>query len=184
MSSMLLPLSVVIAAPAPLRSEAIVSSPTEANATVPHASESPNDEVQGTVGRRPSGAEVGGGKQAAQGPMPEVVSAAGNPAPMPHGALSPEAVGRRILSTAFVRVDAHGYLTVERHDGRVVVLRDVVMRPLDYCGVEVVGGTPRRRYCGRYVDVAAARPGKNEAVEPVSAGSDPVRPPRMTSGRK
>lgn len=78
----------------------------------------------------------------------------------PAGEDSPaEARGRRILSTAFVRVGADGQLTVELHDGRVLVLRDVVMRPRDYCGVQVAGDPARARYCGGYAEVAAARPG-------------------------
>jgi hypothetical protein len=75
-----------------------------------------------------------------------------------------EAGGRRILSTAFVRVGPDGHLTVELRNGRVLVLRDVVMRPKDYCGVQVPGG----RYCGGYAEVAAARPGG--AAVPDQAG--------------
>jgi hypothetical protein len=81
-----------------------------------------------------------------------------------------EALGRRILSTAFVRVGPDAQLTVELHDGRVLVLRDVVMRPKDYCGVQVAGDPARARYCGGYAEVAAARPGGAQAdpnsVEP------------------
>jgi hypothetical protein len=53
--------------------------------------------------------------------------------------------------------DAH--LTVELHDGRVLVLRDVIMRPKDYCGVQVAGDPARTKYCGGYAGVAAAWPG-------------------------
>lgn len=70
-----------------------------------------------------------------------------------------EALGRRILSTAFVRVGPDRHLTVELHGGRVLVLRDVVMRPRDYCGVQVAGDPARTKYCGGYAEVAAARPG-------------------------
>jgi hypothetical protein len=70
-----------------------------------------------------------------------------------------EALGRRILSTAFVRVGPDGHLTVELHDGRVLVLRDVVMGPKDYCGAHVAGGSAPVRYCGGYAEVAVARPG-------------------------
>ena len=63
------------------------------------------------------------------------------------------------MSTAFVRVGPDGHLTVELRNGREMVLRDVVMRPRDYCGVQVLGGSAGKRYCGGYGDVAAARPG-------------------------
>jgi hypothetical protein len=68
-----------------------------------------------------------------------------------------EAEGRRILSTAFVRLGPGGHLTVELRDGRTLVLRDVVMRPRDYCGVQAAGEPAR--FCGGYAEVAAARPG-------------------------
>jgi hypothetical protein len=63
------------------------------------------------------------------------------------------------LSTAFVMVGPDGHLTVELRTGHVLVLRDVVMRPKDYCGVQVLGGPAGKRYCGGYAEVAAARPG-------------------------
>jgi hypothetical protein len=63
------------------------------------------------------------------------------------------------LSTAFVRLGPGGQLTVELRDGRAIVLRDVVMRPRDYCGVQVADGSAGTRYCGGYGDVAAARSG-------------------------
>jgi hypothetical protein len=63
------------------------------------------------------------------------------------------------LSTAFVRVGPDGYLTVELRDGRVLVLRNVVMRRKDYCGLQNVGGADGAEYCGGYAEVAAARPG-------------------------
>lgn len=75
-----------------------------------------------------------------------------------------EARGRLILSTAFIRVGAGGHLTVELHDGRVLALRDVVMRPRDYCGVQIAGDLPPARYCGGYAEVAAARPGGAQAA--------------------
>ena len=71
--------------------------------------------------------------------------------------------GRRILSTAFVRVGPDGQMTVELQNGGVVVLRDVVMRPTDYCGIQVAGDSVRARYCGGYAEVAAARPGGTAA---------------------
>jgi len=109
-----------------------------------------------------------------------------NPGPVPASlpADSPaEAEGRRTLSTAFVRVGPDGHLTVELHDGRAMVLRDVVMRPRDFCGVLVLGGSAGKRYCGGYGDIAAARPGGGPApgapdpatLNPVELGRSPAK---------
>jgi hypothetical protein len=109
--------------------------------------------------------------QAAQGPIPEAVSVIGSPAPVPPTESPASAQGRRTLSTAFVMIGPDGHLTVQLRSGRVLVLRNVVMRPKDYCGVHVLG--PRgTQYCGGYADVAAARPGG----APASAWADPVGP--------
>ena len=94
-----------------------------------------------------------------------------------------EAEGRRTLSTAFVMVGPDGHLTVELRDGRFIVLRDVVMRPRDYCGVQVIGGSAGKKYCGGYGDVAAARPGGGpnpgapdpKTLKPVELGSSSER---------
>lgn len=95
-------------------------------------------------------------------PAPEAIAKKSAPGPL---ADSPaEARGRLILSTAFVRVGPDGHLTVELRDGRVLALRDVVMRPRDYCGVQVAGDAARAKYCGGYAEVAAARPGGAQAV--------------------
>lgn len=90
-------------------------------------------------------------------PEPRSGSGAAKPASTPTKDAPEEALGRRTLSTAYVRVGPGGYLTVELRDGSVVVLRDVVMRPKDYCGVQVLGGSTGTRYCGGYADIAAAR---------------------------
>jgi hypothetical protein len=97
--------------------------------------------------------------KAAQGPMPEAVSAAENllPAPGPLADSPEEARGRRTLSTAFVRLGPGEHLTVELRDGRVLALRDVAMRARDYCGVQVSRGAAGKRFCGSYADVRAAR---------------------------
>lgn len=86
-------------------------------------------------------------------------------APAPLADSPAEAQGRRTLSTAFVRVGPDGHLTVELHNGHVLVLRDVVMRPRDYCGVQVAGDRARAKYCGGYAEVAAARPGGGPASD-------------------
>lgn len=103
--------------------------------------------------------------------MPEAVSAADNPAPARLADSPAEARGRRILSTAFVMMGPGGTLTVEQRDGRVLVLRDVVMNRKTYCGVEAAGGSRGSRHCGGYADVAAARAGGAPVAHPVAPGS-------------
>jgi hypothetical protein len=99
-------------------------------------------------------------KEAAmRNPSPPPAQAAERPASAKRADSPAEAEGRRTLSTAFVRVGPDGHLTVELRDGRAIILRDVVMRPRDYCGVQVLGGSAGKQYCGGYADVAAARPG-------------------------
>lgn len=82
------------------------------------------------------------------------------------------AQGRRILSTAFVRMGPDGHMTVELRDGRVLVLHNVVMNPTDYCGMQGVGDAAGTKYCGGYTEVAAARPGG----APNPGQPDPVAP--------
>jgi hypothetical protein len=78
-----------------------------------------------------------------------------------------------------------GHLTVELRNGRAIVLRDVVMRPRDYCGVQVLGGSAGKRYCGGYGDIAAARPGGGPAPDaPNPAALNPVGPGRSPSERE
>lgn len=110
--------------------------------------------------------------------------APGKIAPDPLADSPAAALGRRILSTAFVWVGPDGYLTVDLHDGRVLVLRHVVMRPRDYCGVQAAGDPARARYCGGYAEVAAARPGGGPApAETDRAVSTPVEPRRGSAER-
>ena len=167
----------------------------------PETAMRPTDPVSGTTAPG-SPAQAMPPAQAMQGPIPVPVSAAGNPAPArpddvpatPPPDLPARAQGRRTLSTAFVRIGPDGQLTVERRDGRVLVLRDVVMRPKDYCGVQVVGPAAGQvvgpaagqvvgpvagvRYCGRYDEVLAARPGGMPAPDqPDLAPSAPRRSP-------
>jgi hypothetical protein len=78
-----------------------------------------------------------------------------------------------------------GHLTVELRNGRAITLRDVVVRPRDYCGVQVLGGSAGTLYCGGYGDVAAARPGGAPAPDSLNPASlDPVEPGRGPSGRE
>lgn len=133
---------------------------------------------QGLVVPSPTGQDGDDRQKAAQGPIAEPVSAAENLAPaipvlvpaVPAN-LSADAVGRRTLSTAFVMVGPDGHLTVELRSGRVLLLRDVVMHPKDYCGRQVLGGLPGKRYCGSYADVGAARPGGIPIADDASATS-------------
>ena len=113
-----------------------------------------------------------GPEQSAPGTIPPI--AAPNAEPLTD--TPAEALGRRTLSTAFVRVGADGHLTVELHDGRVLVLRDVVMGPKDYCGMQIVGNPASTKYCGGYAEVAAARPGGGG--QPASDISNAGEPPR------
>lgn len=122
-------------------------------------------------------------EQAGQGAVPEPVTVAENSRPAPPRDSPAEAEGRRTLSTAFVMMGPGGHLTVELHDGRAIVLRDVVMRRKDYCGVQVVGGAAGTRYCGAYGDLAAARPGGMPTPdEPNPAALNPAGPARIPSG--
>lgn len=103
---------------------------------------------------------------AALGPAAQPISAAENPAPALAADSSAAARGRRTLSTAFVRVGADGLLTVQLHDGRVLVLRNPVMRRTKYCGMQLLGDKSGTEYCGGYAEVAAARPGGAPASTP------------------
>ena len=118
-------------------------------------------------------------------PPKEAIMRNPDPAPAPRADSPAEAEGRRTLSTAFVRVGPGGHLTVELRDGRAMVLRDVVMRPRDFCGVQVVGDSAGRRYCGGYGDIAAARPGGAPAPDaPNPATLNPVEPGRSPAKRE
>ncbi len=120
---------------------------------------------RGSDASSPTRSDAGDADRAALGPSAKPVSAAENPLPASPADSPAEAQGRRTLSTAFVMVGPDGRLTVELRDGRVLDLRDVVMRPKDYCGLQVSGGTAGAKYCGGYAEVAAARPGNVPAPE-------------------
>lgn len=151
----------------------------------------PGSSAAGPKGRGPAtsgptGQDANERVHAVQGPVPEPVSAADNPGSIPASAIPAlgvlgntpaEALGRRIVSTAFVMVGPDGNLTVELLNGQVLVLHNVVMRPRDYCGLHMTGRPNGTKYCGRYADVAAARPGGLAApVEPGPAASNPLAP--------
>ncbi len=86
--------------------------------------------------------------------------------------------GRRILSTAFVRVGPDNILTIELRTGAVLTLRNVTMGPRSFCGERVeADGAPGRRTCAGYADVAAARPDPGRAfAEPVDVVGDGPAP--------
>ena len=120
-----------------------------------------------------------------QGSIAEPVSATEDPAAAPPADSPAGAMGRRILSTAFVMLGPDGHLSVELRNGRTMVLRDVVMRPREYCGVQVLGDAAGTRFCGSYDDVAAARPGGVPFPgEPDPATLNPAGPARGPSGRE
>jgi len=134
------------------------------------------------AGLSPQGAATGPETgRAAQGPMPAPVSAAANPLPPPSPPAyvdSPaEARGRRVLSTAFVRVGPDGQLTVALRDGRRLTLRDVAMGRETYCGRYVSSDRAGKRFCGGYADVVAAGPGD---VPPAAADPAQSRPAPRT----
>ena len=154
-------------------------SSTPAKGTAVQSAAQHNLDAQGSAASNVARQNAGGPERAAVAPSPEPVSAAANPLPAARAdkpADSPaEAQGRRTLSTAFVRVGPDGHLTVELRGGRVMVLRNVVMRPKDYCGTQVLGGKAGGKYCGGYADVAAARPGGAPVpAEPDQAAANPL----------
>jgi hypothetical protein len=159
--------------------------PSPAPGAAARESRETETEGDGSAAPGPTGQGAGDSAQAAQGSLPEPVPASENPAPAKRADSPAEAEGRRTLSTAFVRVGPDGHLTVELRDGRAVVLRDVVMGPRDYCGVQVLGGSAGKRYCGGYGDIAAARPGGGPAPGgPIPVSLNPVELERSPSKRE
>lgn len=134
----------------PISSMLIACTPSPQKAAMPSPSHFSGTNVESSSGRG-----VGA-------PEPEAIAKKSAPGPL--GDSPTEAQGRLILSTAFVRLGPGGHLTVELRNGRVLALRDVVMRARDYCGVQVAGDPARAKYCGGYAEVAAARPGGAQAV--------------------
>ncbi len=178
----LLPFIAALVACTPSPREAAMPSPNPAFGTTVRNSTGSGDKP---VAPDLSGRGVGTPAQAGPGSIPEPVTVAENAAPGRRADSAAEAQGRRALSTAFVRVGPGGHLTVELSDGRAIVLRDVVMRPGDYCGVQVLGGSAGTRYCGGYADVLAARPGGAPAPEqPDPVALDPAEAGRKPSGHE
>jgi hypothetical protein len=185
MPSLLLPCIAALVACNPPPKEAAMRNPSPVPESAARESREANMEGNGSAAPGPAGRGIGDDAQAAQGPRPEPVSAAENHAPAQRADSPAEAQGRRTLSTAFVRVGPDGHLTVELRDGRAMVLRNVVMRPRDYCGVQVLGGSAGTRYCGGYGEIAAARPGGAPSPDaPNPATLNPAGPARSTSTRE
>jgi hypothetical protein len=129
-------------------------------------------EVQGSNVSRPAARGAGGSQSAAPGPISEPVSMTANAAAAKLTDSPAAARGRRTLSTAFVRVGPDGRLTLELADGGVLVLRDVVMRPKDYCGLRIVDGSATKQFCGKYGEIEKAWP----SGAPVADGADQAVP--------
>jgi len=163
-----------LAACTPSPEETAMHSPSQHPGTSPGPSSTAGAGIMRAT-ERPAGDQ----QRAALGPAAEPVSAAQNPAPLSADSHA-EAEGRRTLSTAFVMVGPDGHLTVELRGGRVLVLRDVVMRRKDYCGVQALGGQAGERHCGGYADIAAARPGG----QPVASKPDLAAPNRLEAPGK
>ncbi|MFL6862120.1 MAG: hypothetical protein ACJ8DZ_03880 [Allosphingosinicella sp.] len=153
---------------------ACTPSPQE-NAMHSRSRESGMTEASGAPNHSISGG--GSPERAALGPIPEPVSVADNPLPGAPADSPAAAEGRRTLSTAFVRVGPDGFLTVELRDGRVLALRDVVLRRKDYCGVQLLRGGAGAKFCGGYADVVAARPGGAPAPEQLEPAASSPRGP-------
>ena len=149
MVRMLLPFAAALASCTPSPQEAAMRNSRPAAETAVQATSEASSPSPGSGGQDP----------AAQGPIYEPLSAAASPAPAASEDSPAEAQGRRVLSTAFVMVGPDGRLVVELRDGQALVLRNVVMRPKDYCGEQVLGPKPGARYCGGYAEVVSARPG-------------------------
>ena len=161
----LLPFAAALAACTPSPQESAMDSPSPDRGTTAQGSSGAGSERQASGAPNRTAPSVGNQERAAQGPIPEPVPVTENPVPARPADSPAAAQGRRTLSTAYVMVGPDGRLVVELRDGRVLVLRDVVMRPEDYCGVQVVGGRAGARYCGGYAEVAAARPGSAQQLE-------------------
>ena len=177
-------LAAMLAACTPSPQETAMHSPSPEPGTVPESASKAGLGSETLTGNNPAGRGPGDQQRAAMGPVPEAVSAAENRVPAPPADSLAGADGRRILSTAFVRVGPDGHLTVELRNGHVLVLRNVVMRRKDYCGVQVLGGPAGAQYCGGYAEVAAARPGGAPAPEePDLAASNLLESPRSPAKR-
>jgi hypothetical protein len=169
-------LAAALAAYAPLSQEtAMHREPDSGNAPNGARATASGSEASG-IGSNPTRGGAGRQGPAGLGSGPEPLSVVETAAPALSADSPAEARGRRILSTAFVMMGPDGRLSVKLHNGRSLVIRNVVMRRKKYCGVQVLGGQVGVRYCGGYADVAAARPGPAPAHdEPDLAIPNPLK---------
>jgi hypothetical protein len=180
----LLSFAAALAACTPSPQETAMHSPSPDPGTSLQGKSEAGSGGQASVAPDPVGRGSEDQEGAALAPIPEPVPVTDNPVPALPADSPAEAEGRRTLSTAFVMVGPDGRLTVELRNGRVLVLRDVVMRRKDYCGVQVLGGPAGAQYCGGYAEVAAARPGGAPApAEPDVAVSNLVQSARSPAKR-
>jgi hypothetical protein len=159
MLGILLPFSAVFAACTPTQQDAVMHSPSSVPTAPVRVSSDIGSKAYDPLTPSQAMPSASDHAQAMQGPIPQAVSAAENLGADMLKDLPAEAIGRRTFSTAFVMVGPDGRLTVELRNGRMLVLRDVVMRPKNYCGTQVQGRLRGKRYCDGYADVVAARPG-------------------------
>lgn len=148
---------------------ACTSAPREAATRTPSSRQETVDDRSSKAIRAMTNRHADQADQAAQGPIATAVSAAQNPAPEMVSPLAADAEGRRILSTAFVRSGPDGYVAIELRDGRTLILRDIVMRANDYCGLQTDIKRSGVRHCGGYADIAAARPSGPPIREPAAS---------------
>ena len=131
----------------------------------------PPDAAVRTVGPVAGAAQAADGSvaatAAARAPVPEPVSAAENPYPGSATNRDREAQGRRILSTAFVRLGPGEHLLVTLRDGQVLRLGDVTMGKVQFCGTVATGAVGKQQ-CRGYAEVVAASPGGARTEAPTS----------------
>lgn len=165
MVRILLSFAAALAACTPSPQETAMHNPNPDRGPAVQGSGEAASDGQASRASNPTGQGAVNPEPASHGPSPAAVPLAANPVAAPSADSPAEAEGRRTLSTAFVRMGPDERLVVELRDGRVLVLRNVVMRRKDYCGVLVSGGKAGGQYCGGYAEVAAARPGAAPAPQ-------------------
>lgn len=158
MLATLLPMVAALAACTPSAQESAMHNPGRDSGNTDQGSSTTGSQTPDTAAPNSPAQVTRDQDRAAVGPSPAPVSAAENPLPAGPADSPLAAQGRRTLSTAFVQVGPDGLLTVQLRDGRILLLRNVVMRPNDYCGAQASGSSAGKQYCGGYADVAEARP--------------------------
>ena len=174
MIRILLALGTALAACTPSPQENAMRSLTPSSGTPADQAGTAATDGEGAGVPGPASRTIGKKDRAALGPVLEPVPVTENPLPSPRADSRVEAEGRRTLSTAVVRVGPDGRLTVQLRNGRTLMLRNVVLRAKDYCGV--LDDPSGARYCGGYAEVVAARPGDAPPPEePAVSASNPAQ---------